>query len=134
MAKTPESKFRAEICKQLVKCNARIINNPQYVGETQSGAKIFPEPGISDVIMVHRYTGIVFLEFKAARGKLSPVQKNFLIGLNDRVPYSGFMAQEPGLLYYITQNEVDDLSFWPFETGKDLIQVISEIKKIKENQ
>jgi len=124
----PESKFRKTICTQLKECNAKVINNPQAVGETKSGSKIFPEPGISDIIVIHRYIGIIFLEFKAASGKLSPVQRNFLLEVNDKAPYSGFVAQEPGLLYYFDGRSNMEVDFFPFDTGKDLIHRIRELK------
>lgn len=118
--KGPESKFRKKICDELIKCNAKIINLPQYTGKTAAGNTIFPTPGVSDVLMVHKYTGIVFLEFKAAHGKLSAVQQRFLTDVNERSPCSGFVVRDGLDCLSKVENETGVILFY-FDTANSLL-------------
>lgn len=125
MKKGPESKFRQKICTELKQCNAKIISI--IGGVAQIGERIYgQEPGISDVIMVHKHTGIVFLEFKAKKGILSPIQKRFLQEVNERVPYSGFVVREGGKL----ENANGDV-ICSFTCGADLIRMIHLLEKLQ---
>lgn len=132
MTKGPEAKFRKTICDELLKCNAKIINNTQYVGKTKSGAILFTEPGISDVIMIHKYTGTVFLEFKGIRGVLSPIQKRFAQEVNERALYSAFVVREVIDVmnpYFIGQLEYGNVYTY-FKSALDIIKIIQGKKGI----
>lgn len=125
--KGPESKFRQKVCNELKQCNAKIISI--MGGVAQIDDRMYgQEPGISDVIMVHRYTGIVFLEFKAEKGKLSVLQKRFLQEVNERVPYSGFVVREGGYELKIGKVEYGEQVFFSFDSGTDLIHKIKLVQ------
>lgn len=131
MSEGPEKAFRKKICTELVKYNAKIINNIQYGGQVRRGQFLTPgEPGISDVTMIHKDTGIVFLEFKSSDGKLSPLQKRFLQEVNERVPYSGFVVREGTDQYGLIEDENDkELGAFKMYDGGDFIQEITKIKE-----
>ena len=126
MRKGPEAKFRQKVCSELKKCNALIY--PLIGSQFQREDRIYSQnPGMSDVIMIHRYTGIVFLEFKAANGKLSIIQQRFLEEVNSRCDWSGFVVREPDELEYLDKDM--KIGSWMFNTGKELIDIISKLKK-----
>ena len=138
MSEGPEKAFRKKICTELVKHNAKIINNIQYGGQVRRGQFLTPgEPGISDVTMIHKDTGIIFLEFKSSEGKLSPLQKRFLQEVNERVPYSGFVVRENkyekyiGDLEYIFPDGSLQMMFWRFEDAAELINHIKIAAQIR---
>lgn len=130
--KGPESKFREKIRKELEKCNAKIY--PLLGGMQQVDDRIYSQmPGMADTIVVHPYTGIVFLEFKAANGVVSPVQERFLREVNDRVSYSAWVVKEKSdnlnhSLILLQKSDNFSSFIWYFEDGKDLIRRIREIK------
>lgn len=130
--KGPESKFRKAVCDALIQCNAKIY--PIMGGLTQVGDRIYGQnPGMSDIIMVHRFTGIIFLEFKARDGRLGAAQKRFLQDVNERVPYSGFVVRECSLDTMgdeigILESFEDGLNFGSFSGGLSLINLIRELR------
>lgn len=127
MAAGPESKFRKKICDELIKCNAKIY--PILGGLTKMGDRVYGQnPGMSDVIMVHSYTGIVFLEFKAANGKLSAVQQRFLEEVNERAPYSGFVARDGNGSLSRVENETGVTLFY-FDTANSLLTGIRDLQE-----
>jgi len=127
--KGPEGKFRTKTVNELKKYNAKVINNVQYMGETKSGMILSPEPGVSDITLIHPYTGIIFLEFKSINGKLSAVQKRFLEEINLRVPYSGFVAWEDLIQGGILRCS-DGISYGSFNNGGELIDIIRSLRNL----
>lgn len=125
-----ESPFRKKICAELVKHNAKIINNIQYGGQVRRGQFLTPgEPGISDVTMIHKYTGVVFLEFKTIDGKLSPLQKRFLQEVNERVPYSGFVVRDCKDKNHLGCLECEDGTIYIyFDDVSGLVSFISDLR------
>ncbi len=130
MSEGPEKAFRKKICAELVKYNAKIINNIQYGGQVRRGQFLTPgEPGISDVTMIHKDTGIVFLEFKASDGKLSPLQKRFLQEVNEKVPYSGFVVRDGCNTDHLGCLECEDSTVYTyFDDVSSLVGFISDLK------
>lgn len=133
--KGPESKFRQKICNELKQCNAKIINI--MGGVAQIDDRMYgQEPGISDVIMVHRYTGVTFLEFKAEKGVLSALQKRFLQEVNERVPCSGFVVRK---LFDHDKSDAGIITdengsiIFGFMNGKELLQKLQQVKSESKN-
>ena len=138
MKSGPEAKFRQKVCAELKKCNALIY--PIIGSGINREDRIYSQnPGMSDIIMVHRYTGIIFLEFKASKGILSEVQRRFLQDINDRAPFSGFVVREVTNVERMghkskflgwLENELGEV--YPnslFDEGIELIQAIKELRR-----
>lgn len=118
-----EAELTAKVCKELRELGALVY--PVVAGR-------FAAPGWPDRIVWHRqWCG--FVEFKAAKTVVQPVQWEVVRQLNIRQPFSAIVARfgldgAPGELYFEQPLPSDGATAWN-NTGRDLLELIGLARK-----
>lgn len=107
MSETTETR---KLCRELEQLNCYVI--------AVVGGKM-QQPGLPDRIIVHS-SGVYFLEFKLAKGKVSPIQAAVIKAINER----GWRAF---VIRFGNPNRLEDYGgglIWEFTTAKELLNAL----------